>query len=233
MALICKMTSQPITLQINNAADLQILITNSNDPNLYVQEIKIELPIGTHAQELTADGASIKPNVTPKDLWKLGGSASAGLVSIQPSSGIQTELTTAGINIQLNNAIINSEVGSCSIAVSIMTCDKNGNNVVITPFDLAADKYLDTFFLDNFQVQPTNILVNDNVQLTWDVKDVSNSKILLSWPDQPNGVEVTQQTSYPYGKNANPLRLITNTTFFLDAYVDQNDEKHYFQRLPQ
>jgi YVTN family beta-propeller protein len=145
-----------------------------------LNRIAIEVPTGDSSDKLTVDGAGVTCSI-PKpysNIW--GSSGTSEDFSVTPLDGNPVAITDQGLQIDFTVAQVNSSVGRCDLKIREFTTsstavakhtEEKESGTIPADTTLPIDKYLDTFFLGNFQVVgATQVEPGSAVNLSWDWK---------------------------------------------------------------
>jgi hypothetical protein len=208
-------------------AQLTIVATNpSSDPGgkpVVLQGIRVTLPIGKEAHQLSVDAAGIAP--VPPAGWRTPDTS-------YPTGAVQytfrPQASTARVGAEaltfiFNNVQVNSQPGT--VAVEVMEgsggCSPAKNNCPTT--QLAVTKFPASWGQVDFSVHPTDVPRGAGPTLSWSGPD--GATYTIDYTDWGRGKDVTlpppgqrfgPRGRYP-GLDDPPLHLVRTTTFTLNV----------------
>ena len=92
----------------------------SINPTIALQELDIQLPIGSDAADLTSDFSGLGYTVNPADVWKISPNASTNTFVIKPKSGTPQSITGQSLSITISGTV-NQQLGACNFYLTEMT----------------------------------------------------------------------------------------------------------------
>src|SRR5687768_3332885 len=114
----------PDPLQVGAEGVLTVVVLNPGDETVTCGKIVISLPVGTNAQDLTANAGSIELR-RPKD-WNVRNSA--GVLTCTPATEEAARIEGDALIFEISGFTVNAAAGVCTIRIDETTTAPEGRS---------------------------------------------------------------------------------------------------------
>jgi hypothetical protein len=225
------LTTSPAPLQASPASgdaaigSIDIAVSNGGDDPIYCDSIRITLPVGDLAQDLTNDPKSLRVAASPSGKWTLASTKVEGVLMATPNKPEYAEITTDGIFFQIYNIHVNRQVGTFELHL-VESAHKGTDPDVKRDNAYKLPKFPYGFSVSNFRASATEVQDGQPVILSWEGSE--GATYTLTYGESPP-VDVTGLFSWPKPPG---LALHGDTTFMLDASAQvEGQTVHVYQSV--
>jgi hypothetical protein len=205
---------EPDPLQVDAAAILTLVVSNSSRQAITCSSIQVTLPVGTNAKDLIVSGATIE-TIVPKD-WSAG--SAGGVITLTPS-GNAGKIEGAGLTFVIATTT-NGQPGTAPVTIGETASAPSQPSKTRTA-TIAVTKFPAQFRLGDLIVttpQNHDVPEGDTATLMWSGQG-SGVTYTMAYQPTDNGAPVNDGVGSTGPYTSKPLTRAGSVTFTLTASV--------------